>query len=210
MRFQTALAALLLSSSCSLAPGDAVSFCVEQAKAFCDLQYRCCTAAERSRDPLGLFTSFGSRRRAPSTVDECVDFVADTCRATAGQIDESIAEERVVYDPDEAVKCIATLRTAVDACDPADFFEAQGSFMVNLLDTAQPGILGDGCDQVLEPQVEDGDDCFASYECEEGACVVDSAGDDVTIEGECVGDTEPENPLDDGVDFEICDGREDT
>lgn len=207
MKNKAAAAVLLLASSCG--GSEAVGFCVEQARAFCDLQYRCCTAAERTRDPLGVFSSFATRRRAPSTADECADVVGDMCRAAAKQIDESIAAERVKFDPDEAAQCLQTLRAAVDSCDPADFFDAQGTFLANLLDAAQPGVLGDACKQALEPQVDTGDDCFASYECDEGACVVDAAGDDVTIEGECEGDVEAENPFEDGVEFEICDGLED-
>ncbi len=161
------------ASSCSLfPPSTPVDFCIEQAKTFCDLQFRCCTAAERRADLFGLFNGASTRRAAPSTVGECTDLVIEVCRATVEQQNESLVAERVTYDPEEAVECLADLRAAADDCDAAEYFEASGTWLVQLLDNGQPGILGRSCDNVIEGEVDTDDECFATYECKEGGCVV--------------------------------------
>jgi hypothetical protein len=199
------------SSSCFLfPPGTPVDFCIRQAELYCDMQFNCCTATERQRDPLGVFTGAPTARWAPSSQGECVDVMADVCRAGAEQQNVSLAEERITYDGDEAVDCLETMATAVAECNMADFFEAQGTYLAQLLDNGQPGILGDGCDNAIEGAVEENDDCFAQYECESGACVNQSVGDEFTLEGECQGDGKPQNPFDAAnIEFEICDGLDD-
>lgn len=188
-------------------PGSPVDFCVEQAAAFCDLQFKCCTAAERRADLLGAFGGSAVTRRAPSDAGECLGVMTDICYATVDAQAESLREERVEFDPDEAEDCITELRTAVDECDPQAFFEAQGTYLASLIDSGRPGVLGDGCDNVIEGVVDEGDECFASYECQKGQCL--ATGPDVTIEGECVGTDTPVNPFDNAnVDFEYCDGLE--
>jgi hypothetical protein len=191
-------------------PGSPVDFCVEQAAAFCDLQYKCCTASERSADLLGVFRGGGAvTRRAPSDAGECLGVMTDICYATIDAQNESLREERIEFDPDEAEDCIVELRTAVDECDPEAFFEAQGTYLASLIDTGRPGTLGDGCDNAIEGTVDEGDECFASYECDKGQCVNQSSGAEQTLEGECFGTDEPINPFDgSNADFEYCDGLE--
>lgn len=190
-------------------PGSPVDFCIEQARVYCDLQYRCCTAGERRADPLGVFSGPSTIRHAPSTAGECVDVLAEVCRASADQHNESLTEERIKYDADEAVDCIDAMRKAVDECDATEMFEASGTWLSSLIDSGQPGVLGDACDNAIEGNVETGDECFASYECEKGSCVVQNLGGDISAEGECVGDGTAQNPLDGTVEIEICDGLED-
>lgn len=202
--------ALAGASSCMLLPpGTPVDFCIEQARVFCDLQYRCCTAAERSADPLGVFRGAATQRHAPSSAGECADVLAEVCRAGAEQLNESLVAERIEYDAEEAAECLSDLRQAVDECDATEFFEAGGSWLAQLIDNGQPGVLGDSCDNAIEPKVDTGDDCFASWECERGACVVQNSGNDVSAEGECTGEGTPQNPFDGTVELEICDGLED-
>lgn len=206
----SALMAALFSSSCGfLPPGTPVDFCIEQARLFCDLQYRCCTAAERRADPLGLFGGPAVARKAPSTAGECVEVVAEVCRASVEQQNESLREERIQYDADEAVDCLDDLRKAVDECDATEFFESGGTWLSGLLDNGQPGVLGDSCDNAIEGNVDTGDECFASYECEKGSCVVQNTGGDISAEGECTGEGTPQNPMDSSVELEICDGLDD-
>lgn len=201
------VAAAVAATSCSLLPpGNPVDFCVEQARAFCDLEFRCCTAFERQNDPFDLLGGPAVRRHAPSSAGECVDLMIEICQAGAAQQNESLVEERIQYDADEAVDCLEDLRKAADECNPATFFEASGTYLSGLLHTGQPGVLGDSCENALEGVVESGDECFASYECETGACVTQPGPNEVTAEGECAGDTRPENPFEQNIDFEICDG----
>ena len=211
MRSTTAPLAVtaLLAASCSafFPPGNPVDFCVEQAGAWCDLQFKCCTAVERRADPLGVFNGRPTARRAPSDPGECLGVMTDLCRGTVDAQNESLVEERITYDADEAADCLADMRTAIDECDPEAFFDAQGSYLSQLLDNGRPGVLGDGCDNAIEGAVEENDECFASYECEKGACVVNSG--DITAEGECQGSDTPQNPFENNFDFEICDGLED-
>lgn len=204
------LVGALLAASCSafFPPGNPVDFCVEQAAAWCDLQFKCCTATERKGDPLGLFAGRPISRRAPSDAGECHAVMAELCRGTIDAQNESLVEERITYDADEAADCLAEVRTAVDDCDPAAFFDAQGSYLVNLLDSGRPGVLGDACDNAVEGNVDENDECFASYECQRGSCVV-TTFDEVTAEGECQGNDSPQNPFEDNIEFEICDGLED-
>ncbi len=197
------------ASSCSLfPPSTPVDFCIEQAKTFCDLQFRCCTAAERRADLFGLFNGASTRRAAPSTVGECTDLVIEVCRATVEQQNESLIAERVTYDPEEAVDCLEDLRVAAEECDAAEYFEASGSWLPVLLDSGQPGVLGRSCDNVIEGDVDTDDECFANYECKEGACVVQNREGEVSAEGECQGEGVQENPLI-NIEFEVCDGLED-
>ena len=203
------VATVALTSCMLLPPGNPVDFCIEQARLFCDLQYRCCTAAERKADPIGLFNGPATARHAPSTAGECVEVVAEVCRASADQLNESLVEERIQYDADEAIDCLDDLRKAVDECDATEFFDAGGTWLSSLIDNGQPGVLGDSCDNAIEAAVETGDECFASWECEKGSCVVQNTGGDISAEGECTGDGTPQNPLDGTVEIEICDGLED-
>lgn len=209
VRTIAALLAVASSSACSvfLPPGSPVDFCVEQAAAYCDLQFNCCTAQERRGDPFGLFTGTAVNRRAPSDAGECLGIMTDICHATIDAQNESLAEERIEFDADEAEDCIVELREAVAECDPGAFFEAQGTYLSQLVDTGRPGVLGRGCDNAIEGAVDEGDECFASYECQRGQCQPTTG--DVTAEGECVGSDVAQNPFEGNIDFEICDGRED-
>ena len=188
------------------APGSPVDFCVEQARLYCELQFRCCTAIERESSALGLLRSPAIARKAPSSAGECVEVVAEVCRAAAAQQNESLGEERVTYDADEAVDCLDDLRDAVDECDAGDFFDAQGTYLLQMLDDGQPGLAGDSCDNAVEGDVDEDDTCFADYECKRGSCVVEPAENEVNLEGECQGDGEPGSPFDGNVKFEVCDG----
>lgn len=200
--------ALLTSCSAFFPPGNPVDFCIEQASAFCDLQFKCCSAGERRDDPLGLFDGPPTTRHAPSDPGECLGMMSDLCHGTIDAQNESLVEERISYDADEAADCLADVRSAVDECDPGAFFDAQGSYLVQLLDSGRPGVLGDSCDNALEGNVDENDECFASYECQRGACIVTSS--DVTAEGECQGTDNPQNPFENNLDFQICDGLEDS
>ena len=186
-----------------------MDFCVEQARLLCDLQFRCCTAQERRDSLIGLQQSPAVQRQAPSSAGECTEVVAEVCRAAAQQQNESVTEERVSYDSDEAVDCLEELQKAVDDCDAGDFFDAQGTYLLQMLGDGQPGIPGSACDGAIEAEVDDGDSCFASYECKDGQCVVEPAANEVTAEGECQGEGEQQNPFDGNVKFEVCDGLDD-
>lgn len=191
-------------------PVKPVDFCVEQARLYCELQFRCCTAIERKDSLLGLQRSAATFRAAPSTEGECTDVMAEVCRAAAAQQDESLTEERIEFDVDEAVDCLDDLSEAVADCDAGDFFDADGTYLLQMLQNGQPGILGDSCDGAIDGDVDDGDTCFASYECKSNACVVTADENEVTAEGECVaGGGEPQNPFDGAVKLEICDGLDD-
>lgn len=191
-------------------PVKPVDFCVEQARLYCELQFRCCTAIERKDSIVGVLRSRATLRAAPSSEGECTDVMADVCRAAAAQQDESLAEERVEYDADEALDCLDDLSEAVADCDAGDFFDAQGTYLLQMLSDGQPGVLGDSCDGAIDGDVDEGDTCFASYECKTGACVVTPDENEVTAEGECVdGGGADQNPFEGAVKLEICDGLDD-
>ncbi len=191
-------------------PVKPVDFCVEQARLYCELQFRCCTAIERTDSPLGLLRTAATSRAAPSTEGECTDVIAGVCRAAAAQQDESLVEERIEFDVDEAGDCLDDLSEAVADCDAGDFFDAQGTYLLQMLSDGQPGVLGDACDGAIDGDVDDDDTCFASYECKSNACVVTPGPNEVTAEGECFegGGGDAPNPFD-NVKFEICDGLDD-
>ena len=193
-----------------LAPGSPVDFCIEQAKSYCALEFRCCTAAERQSDKLGVFSSPTFDRWAPSTEDECVGLVADICRGSVAEQNESLQNERIQYDADEAQSCLDELHDAVDGCDPKDFFKKDGSYIVQLVASGSPGILGSACEDAVQGDVDDGDTCFADYECKRGFCVVQDNGT-ITRKGECAGDINPTNPFGNfnGVTIEVCNGLDD-
>jgi hypothetical protein len=203
--------AVVVASACYtlFPPGTPVDFCVQQASLYCDLQFKCCTAVERERSPLGANLSASIRRKAPSSAGECTEVVAEICRAAVEQQNESVREERVTFDADEAVDCLEDLQSAVDDCDPGDFFDAQGTYLIQMFQDGQPGLLGNACDNAIEGDVDEDDTCFADYECKKGECVVDPEADQVSLEGECQGDGEPGAPFDGNVKFEVCDGLDD-
>jgi hypothetical protein len=205
----------VLSAACIqvpnlLAPQNPVDFCVEQAKSYCALQFRCCTAAERTSDALGVFHGPSVSRWAPSNEDECAGLVADICRGNIEEQNESLREERVKYDADEAASCLDELHQAVDDCDIKDFFKKDGSYMSTLVSSGQPGIFGGACEDAVKGDVDDGDTCFAQYECKRGACDFSASGND-DLKGDCTGDQRAPNPFADfsGVHIEVCDGLED-
>jgi len=204
-----AVVAVVANGCLFFPPGSPVDFCVQQAQLYCDLQFKCCTAIERDRSILGSNLSPTIRRKAPSSAGECTEVVADICRAAVEQQNESVREARVEFDSDEAADCIEDLQAAVDDCDPGDFFDAQGTYLVQMFDDGQPGILGNACDSAIQGDVDEDDTCFASYECKKGACVVEPKANEVSLEGECQGEGEPGNPFDGNVKFEVCDGLDD-
>lgn len=209
--------ALVAPSSCKLpdllAPQSPVDFCIEQAKAFCDLQFRCCTAQERQQDPLHLFNGAAQLRHPPASADQCVGLMADVCRAAAQQQNDSVADHRLEYDVDVATSCLDTLHKAVDQCDAGKFFDAEGTYLTFLSANGEPGTLGSDCEDALHPAVSTGDTCFASYECKTGACVVtdtSTATEQVhKLKGDCTGTDHTPNPLQANVKFEICNGLTD-
>ncbi len=210
-----AVVVLLATSSCLqipnvLAPGSPVDFCIEQAKVYCQLQFDCCTATERTEDPLGIFSGPAVSRWAPSTIDECVGIVSDICRGEVEQQNESLADERVKYDSDEAASCLDDLHKAADDCSLKDFLKADGSYLTSLVQNGQPGIFGAACEDTIKGEVDDGDTCFAQYECKRGFCSPRQNGD-VTLKGECSGDTHPENPFATfgNITLEVCNGLDD-
>jgi hypothetical protein len=190
-------------------PVQPVDFCIEQARLYCDLQFRCCTAVEREESILGLRQSRPVLRKAPSSAGECVEVMTEVCRAAAEEQNEALREERITFDADEAVDCLDDLVDAVDDCDAGDFFDAQGTYLLQMLDDGRPGIPGDFCDNAIEGDLDEGDDCFADYECDEGTCLVTPGPDEVTAEGECQGEGKTPNPFEGNVKFEVCDGLDD-
>ena len=194
-----------------LAPQNPVDFCIEQAKSYCALEFRCCTATERDAQSFPApFRSGVFVRHPPANEGDCVNTASDACRAVVDGQNEALTKERVKYDPDEASSCLDDLRKSVDECKPEDFFHADGSYMIFVIGAAQPGVLGAACEDVIRGNVDPHDTCFATYECKDGGCVQSGSGADVTIKGECDGTGHPENPFAQAnINFEICDGLKD-
>lgn len=211
------VAAILGEVSCKLpnvlAPQSPVDFCIEQAKAFCDLQFQCCTAVERTGDPLHLFNGPAQSRQPPASADQCVSLLAETCRGAVQQENESVAAGRLTYDVDAASSCLDTLHKAVDACDPGNFFDAEGTYLTSIVQGGEPGILGTDCEDALHAGVSTGDTCFANYECKAGGCVVTDTSTPTEqvhkLKGDCAGEGRTPNPFQANVKFEICNGLTD-
>jgi hypothetical protein len=195
-----------------LAPQKPVDFCIEQAKQFCALEFRCCTAAERASDadPLQLFNSPIFTRHPLRDEGDCVDVVAEVCRGQVDAQNEALDDERLKFDPDEASSCLAELQNSVDDCEPEGFFKDDGTYIFSLIHGGGPGVLGSACEDVIRGNVDEHDTCFAGYECKDGGCVVTDPNGDRTIKGECEGTGHPPNPFSDAnVDLQFCDGLKD-
>jgi hypothetical protein len=178
LAFATGALALSLLAAC---PPSTNAFCVDAAKASCELQFRCCTAVEREQ-------TFGAINLAVgpySSEGGCVDVFTRRCEAQSQAQDEAIAASRLSFDEDRANECLTRLKDAVAECDPNGFFNDP-----------------DGeCDNLVEGQVDDGDPCFGDDECAGAGseCEVDRNDDDdgvfvVTIEGTCKGQGDEGEP----------------
>ena len=214
-RTPLALLAFVTLSSCPislpplLAPGNAVDFCIEQSKSYCALLFRCCTAVERQDDPLHIATGTAFFRHKPSDEGECVTTLSDVCRGIVEEQNEAVKAERMEYRPADAAGCLDELHKDVDACKPSDFFDDDGSYIYELQLGGQPGVFGTNCEDALRPKAAAGDECFATYECKQGTCVVTPNGNDVTLKGQCQGDGRPTNEIG-NIKLGICDGLSDS
>jgi hypothetical protein len=214
VRIIAALSLSFVAVSCQLpnvfAPGNPVDFCVEQAKDYCALEFRCCTAAERAADPLHIWSGPSTERWAPSNEGDCVGLVADICHATVDQQNESLAKERIKYSADDAQSCLDSLAKSVDECKLEDFLKDDGNYLINLIQSGSPGIFGSECEDAIRGNVDPHDTCFAQYECKDGACTIPESGAAtpvITDKGECDGTGRPTNPFQSAnVDIQICAG----
>ncbi|MCC7109060.1 MAG: hypothetical protein IT382_07225, partial [Deltaproteobacteria bacterium] len=177
------LGAMLGPSGCFFAcPGsEAQTFCIESAKVFCQLQYRCCTAVERS----ALFGN--SNLQIGPFHDEmgCVDAYTRQCEASQQAVDESIRLGRTTFNAEQANECLSARREQVNECDASGLFNAADRT----------------CDELFAGAVADGDACTSDGECaDEGSqCELDPiSGDDgsvtITLEGTCRGQGDEGEP----------------
>jgi hypothetical protein len=166
-----AVAASLAASSCV---DSTVNFCIESAKAACQVQYRCCTAVERQ-------SLFGNLNVAIGPYDDeggCVDAFTRQCEAGSQATDESIAAGRLAFDAERANECVNGRREAASACDANEIFNS----------------TDESCRDLTTGLVADGDPCFNDGECAETGSTcepVEAINDDgsftITIEGACKG-----------------------
>ncbi|MDP2342766.1 MAG: hypothetical protein Q8O67_17555 [Deltaproteobacteria bacterium] len=169
----------LLLTAC---PPSTNAFCVDSAKAACQLQFKCCTAVERQETFGQLNLAFGPY----SNEGGCVDVFTRRCEAQSQAQDEAIAAGRLSFDEDRANECLTRLKDAANECDPNAFFNDDGGECANL----------------VEGQVDDGDVCFGDEECagRGSECEVDRNDDNddgvfvVTLEGTCKGQGDEGEP----------------
>src|SRR3954466_10093502 len=97
-RVVTLLAGLAVFAVLAGCGSNALTLCVEAAKASCQIQYRCCTAAERDSQFGGENLFIGPY------ADEggCVDANTRQCQALTEGLDEEINAKRFVFDNDKA------------------------------------------------------------------------------------------------------------
>lgn len=180
-----ALTLLTLVGAQVACSSDTLGFCLETSKIACQVQYRCCTAVERSQ-------IFGSTNLALGPyADEggCVDAFTRQCEAASQAQDEAIAAQRLQFDKAKADECVQGAREAADSCDATAFFNGDP-----------------GCNDLVSGLVADGDDCFSDGECAESgsACekepaVADDGSVVVTLAGTCKGKGDQGEPcLDNG------------
>ena len=178
-RAPTILAVVVVAVIAALVAGaascgsDSLSFCVEEAKASCQLQFRCCTAVERSAQ-FGQTILFVGPYADESG---CVDAFTRQCQAFSQAQDEEIAAKRITFDNTKANKCLDDQRKAATDCDASGFFNPD-----------------DNCRNLVTGNVADGDVCTADSECKEptSQCAVDNtpAGSTdfvVPLNGKCKG-----------------------
>ncbi len=154
--------------------GQAQSYCIETAKVWCQLQFRCCTAVERSM----FFGSMTQQLGPYHDEGGCVETFTEQCQANQAAVDESIAAGRTTFDAAKAAECLTLRRAQVDACDASALYDPTDRT----------------CDDIIAGAVADGDTCLTDSECAEEAsqCELEpptGTGGTVTIslEGTCKG-----------------------
>ena len=194
-----AVSTLLGPSGCLLScfGTEAQSFCIETAKVMCQMQYRCCTAVERSL----LFGSSNLQLGPYHDEGGCVDVYTQHCEASQQAVDESIGLGRTTFDRDRANECLNARREQVNECD--------ASALYNPADRT--------CDDIFAGAVADGDACTTGNECAEAGsqCEIDPQQSDdgtitISLEGTCKGQgDEGEDCLPGGVCNGITSGFDD-
>ena len=170
------VAALAGPSACLLncLGSDAQNYCVETAKVWCQLQYRCCTAVERAQ----LFGSMNQQLGPYHDENGCVSTWTEQCQASQQAADESIAAGRTTFDGAKATECLNLRREQVNECDASALYDPTDHT----------------CDDIMVGAVADGDACTTDSECAEvgSECQIDPPTDEggtvtVSLEGTCKG-----------------------
>jgi hypothetical protein len=122
----------------------------EWRKALCDRIYACCSAAERKgNDVIG------------KDAQSCRAAVEAETSYFLGDVQTSVAEGRLAYNPDKMAKCLADLKAR--SCDAVKM--PPGNMDVTQM-----------CEGVFEPKVAPGGACTEYWDCIGGWCAGDIGG----------------------------------
>jgi hypothetical protein len=184
-----ALAALFTTaSSCqALFPFSPENLTETRVRALCHFAYACCTPVEAAVY-VGFLTQYKDEGACVAELLE--DDLLASVHAVDQQARDAVARGAAEYDGEAAEECSRELLDAVNSCD-VDALTTGGqvdfSKIFYLVDTEDEECSALAQRNFARGNVEDGDECHSSVDCEEfGSCVVETDPDVITTEGECV------------------------
>ena len=148
------------------------AFCEQFAQQQCGFAYQCCQGVE-----IDQIVGGGP---AHTTEAECVEGITRLfCESTA-VLEDAERAGRIEFNTESTGACISALSEARSTCDGQAFVEAL-QFSGECALTAA---------NLVTPLVDDGDACFADFECTDGGACVAPENEDpdefvITAEGSC-------------------------
>lgn len=176
------------ASSCqALFPLSPDNLTETRVRALCHFAYACCTPIEASLY-IGFLTQYKDEGACVAELLE--DDLLTSVRAADQQARDAVARGAAEYDGEAAEECSREWLDAVNSCD-VDALSSSGSLDFNklfyLADSRDAECSALAARNFARGNVEDGDECHSSVDCEEfGTCVVEPDADVITTEGECV------------------------
>jgi hypothetical protein len=170
-------------------------------RALCHFAFACCTPIERQ-----LFSN-APHRDEGACIDETLE---DQGIGFLLNIDalakDAVSRGAAVYDGEAAERCTKPQLDAINQCDVEKLVDAAGNFdltrFVFLTDASDPECVALASRNYVRGQVDDGDECFSSFDCKDfGNCVLDEedVGEVITTRGSCVVPHAEGDECDDGV-----------
>lgn len=121
---------------------------IEVQNTYCQKIFECCSKSERENElGMGDIDTVEECRKADNQLAQVFSFWRQ---------DESVEAGRAVFDDSSAEVCMNSMKDA--KC--SDFSAEEGVFSEN-----RPG-----CNQIIQPQLDEGEECQQDFECKTGWC----------------------------------------